>query len=228
MTDRGQLSESRLRGHPGGRLLPGRPKPDDDENNFPAEPATDYYRCEVTLPLTTGSDALELLSLVAVMGLDRAAPSRNTGGHRQFEFRVAAWEAAGEARGTSVGLTLADTIQPRSVGLAHQREADYPATLVLAFTYDAYIGGSRVSADLAGLGIASGIIAMPPLNPIHLQVMVPLGAAGVAFAGQIAVVAPLTAGEFDDTLEEVRAARLDRRDTPDPGPRPGRDAGETR
>jgi hypothetical protein len=43
-----------------------------------------------------------------------------------------------------ITLTLSDTVQPKSVCIARQRDADYPAMIIDNAIYDVYLGKERI------------------------------------------------------------------------------------
>lgn len=138
------------------------------QTEFPKQGEIEYEHSIITIPLVLHGETepAEVLKLDAYMRLDREEPVRNGLGYRQFEFTIAAWELHGYSKVLDAYITfkLSDTVKPKSLGVALQKNKDYPAMIVYNAIYDIYIDDVKVGEDLAGVAVATGVMEIPPRN----------------------------------------------------------------
>jgi hypothetical protein len=141
---------------------------------FPQEPEVEYERSVIRIPFylkrpeaDEESHKVDVMAFDAFMRIIREAPTTNGIGYRQFEFYIDAWELTNSfsmGLGTDITFTLSDTVQPKSICIARQREADYPALIVYSAIYDVYLGQERIIEKQAGVAYASPVWEIPPRN----------------------------------------------------------------
>lgn len=136
---------------------------------FPGYPEVEYERSVIRIPLRFGNDTepREIVELTAFMKLEREAPVRNTIGYRQFEFTIREWELFGYSEVLGAHLSFAasmEAVQPKSLCVALQKEADYPALIVYNAIYDIYLDGRKLVSQRPGVAMARGVVEIPPRN----------------------------------------------------------------
>ncbi|HEX6900759.1 MAG TPA: hypothetical protein VF789_13620 [Thermoanaerobaculia bacterium] len=138
------------------------------QNAFPDKAEVEFEHSIITIPLVLHGETepAEVLKLDAYMQLNREVPVRNGLGYRQFEFTIAAWELHGYSKVLDAYITfkLSDTVKPKSLGVALQKNKDYPAMIVYNAIYDIYIDDVKVGENLAGVAFATGVMEIPPRN----------------------------------------------------------------
>lgn len=135
---------------------------------FPPQGEIEYEHSIITIPLVLAGETTpaEVLKLDAFMRLVRMPPVRNGLGYRQFEFYIDAWELYGYSRVLNANITfkLADTVKPKSLGVALQKTNDYPAMIVYNAIYDIYLNDVKLVDKQAGVAFATGVMEIPPRN----------------------------------------------------------------
>lgn len=135
---------------------------------FPEQGDIEYEHSIITIPITLSGETTpaEVLKLDAFMRLVRGKPVRNGLGYRQFEFYIDAWELYGYSRVLDANITfrLADTVKPKSLGVALQKTSDYPAMIVYDAIYDVYLNDVKIISKQAGVAFATGVMEIPPRN----------------------------------------------------------------
>lgn len=159
--------------------LPDRPpiRPDqvrERQKGFPEEAEIEYERSVIRIPFylkQKGDDKAErqidIMAFSAFMRIIREKPIRNGIGLRQFEFYIDAWELTNtysQGLNADITFTLSDTIQPKSICVARQRESDYPAQIIYNAIYDVYLGGERIITNQPGTAFATPVWEIPPRN----------------------------------------------------------------
>jgi hypothetical protein len=148
------------------------PKSTDGREEFPEEAELEYERSVIRIPFylkraSKKGRSVDVMNFDAYMRIIREAPIRSGLGVRQFEFYIDAWELTNtysEGLNADVTFTLSDTIQPKSVCIALQRDADYPAMIVYNAIYDIYLGSERIVENQPGTAFASPVWQIPPRN----------------------------------------------------------------
>jgi hypothetical protein len=157
-----------------------------------------------------GERRVDVMTFDAYMRILREPPLRNGLGLRQFEFYIDAWELSNTySRGLNndVTFTLSDTVQPKSICFAHQREADYPAMIVYNAVYDVYVGRERIIEKQPGTAIATPVHEIPPRN-VTVAFEKPFESDLFAFsAGTCEGMRSIDAAEFQRGSGEGRRAR---------------------
>jgi len=144
------------------------------QSAFPEEAELEYERSVIRIPFylkakarTEAGRDVDIMAFDAYMRLLREAPIRNGLGLRQFEFYIDAWElnnTYSKGLNADVTFTLSDVVQPKSLCIALQRDADYPAMIIYNAIYDVYVGRERVLAQQAGTAVATPVREIPPRN----------------------------------------------------------------
>lgn len=152
-----------------GNRAPGDRTPSDKvQRGFPDYEEVEYEHSIITIPIILNGETepAEVLKLDAYMKLDRERPVRNGLGYRQFEFIIDAWELHGYSKALDAFITfkLSDTVKPKSLGVALQKNKDYPAMIVYNAIYDIYLDDVKVGENLAGVAFATGVMEIPPRN----------------------------------------------------------------
>ena len=170
----GTLSREQLR-----EQLPERPAIDpgqlrERQKEFPPEAEIEFERSVIRIPFylkNKGDEKhqrkVDVMAFDAFMRLIREPPIRNGLGLKQFEFYIDAWELTNTySRGlnSNITFTLSDTVQPKSVCIAQQRETDFPAMIIYNAIYDVYLGKERIIANQPGTAFASPVWDVPPRN----------------------------------------------------------------
>ncbi len=153
---------------PGDRT-PGERTPGDRvQRGFPDYAEMEFEHSIITIPIVLRGETepAEVLKLDAYMKLDREAPVRNGLGYRQFEFTIDAWELHGYSKVLDAYVTfkLSDTVKPKSLGVALQKNKDYPAMIVYNAIYDIYLDDVKIGENHAGVAFATGVMEIPPRN----------------------------------------------------------------
>jgi hypothetical protein len=159
------------------RQLPEQPPlgPDDlrkRQQEFPSEGEIEYERSVIRIPFylkgavrgEEGRD-VDVMSFDAFMRIIREPPIRNGIGFRQFEFYIDAWELTNtysKGLNANVTFTLSDTVQPKSICIARQRESDYPALIVYSAIYDVYLDSEKIIDNQPGTAFATPVWEVPP------------------------------------------------------------------
>lgn len=150
---------------PGGLLAA---QGDKVQKEFPKHAEMEFEHSIITIPIILHGETepAEVLKLDAYMKLDREPPVRNGLGYRQFEFVIDAWELHGYSKVLDAYITfkLSDTVKPKSLGVALQKNKDYPAMIVYNAIYDIYLDDVKVGENLAGVAFATGVMEIPPRN----------------------------------------------------------------
>lgn len=148
-------------------------KPPDDKS-FPAEAEVEYERSVIRIPFylkrpVSGGRrrTLDIMNFDAYMRIIREEPIRSGLGVRQFEFYIDAWELTNtysSGLNANVTFTLSDTVQPKSLCVALQRDRDYPALITYNAIYDIYLGSERIVERQPGTAFATPVWSTPPRN----------------------------------------------------------------
>jgi len=149
-----------------------RPGNGDRERSFPADGGVEYERSVIRIPFyLKGSAAarnkIDVMAFTAYMRLIREAPTTNALGFRQFEFFIEKWELANsrsDGLDADVTFTLSDTVQPKSICIAQQRDRDFPALIVYSAIYDVYLGSELIVEKQPGVAYATPVWSIPPRN----------------------------------------------------------------
>lgn len=141
---------------------------------FPERAEVEYERSVIRIPFNlkgqpTGGvrREVDVMAFDAYMRLLREAPFRNGLGYRQFEFYIDAWELTNtfsKGLNADITFTLSDTVQPKSMCVALQRESDFPAMIVYNAIYDIYLGRERIVEKQPGTAFATPVWEIPPRN----------------------------------------------------------------
>lgn len=137
---------------------------------FPEEDAVEYEKSVIRIPLNLKKDPtrpVDVMAFDAYMRLLREKPVRNRIGYRQFEFRIDAWELTNvysKGLDANITFTLSDTVQPKSICIALQRETDFPAIIIYNAIYDVYLDKQRIISSQPGVAFATGVQEIPPRN----------------------------------------------------------------
>lgn len=143
------------------------------QDGFPTEAEIEFERSVIRIPFRLKGAAprtereLDVMAFDAYMRILRDAPLRNGIGYRQFEFYIDAWELTNtysKGLNADITFTLSDTVQPKSLCVARQRDADYPAMIVYNAIYDVYVGGERIIEKQPGTAFATPVWEIPPRN----------------------------------------------------------------
>ncbi|HEX3960742.1 MAG TPA: hypothetical protein VHZ03_29670 [Trebonia sp.] len=179
------------------------------QTQFPPVAEVEFQQSTLSIPIVANGDVKEVVKMTAVLRLDRGAPVTNAGGHRQFEFAIETWEVAGysEFLGEWITITLSDSAQPRSLAIAQQAGADYPATIVYNAIFDVFVGKRMVAEKVTGLGVGVNAYEVPPKVNIQFQKAFPLGQNIDAVAGACAEEAKIDPNLFMSMADEFRALR---------------------
>jgi|GEM_PF-2599626 len=171
---RGSLNREELR-----KSLPERQPLTADEmlerqKGFPEEGEIEFERSVIRIPFRLKGNArrppgrrIDVMVFDAYMRLIREAPIRNGLGFRQFEFYIDAWELTNtysQGLNADVTFTLSDTVQPKSLCVALQRDADFPAMIIYNAVYDIYLGKERLLEKQPGTAVATPVWSIPPRN----------------------------------------------------------------
>lgn len=168
-----QMTREELR-----KALPERPalKPSASRQTaFPGNAEIEFERSVIRIPFHLKGKGekrwpgrrIDIMVFDAYMRLIREAPIRNGLGFRQFEFYIDAWELTNthsEGLNADITFRLSDTVQPKSLCIAQQRDSDYPAMIVYNAIYDVYIGKERIVTNQAGTAVAMPVWEIPPRN----------------------------------------------------------------
>jgi len=187
------------------------------QNGFPAEPEVEYERSVIRIPFylkrQEGREEpheVDVMAFDAFMRLIREAPTTNGIGYRQFEFYIDAWELTNTfsmGLGADITFTLSDTVQPKSICIARQRETDYPALIVYSAIYDVYLGQERIIEKQAGVAYASPVWEIPPRN-VTVAFEKPFESERMAFsAGTCEGMQSIAREEFEQGLSIARTTR---------------------
>jgi hypothetical protein len=135
---------------------------------FPGYEEIEYEHSIITIPiiLEGETEPAEVVKFDAYMKLDREKPVRNGLGYRQFEFIIDAWELYGYSKVLNANITfkLSNTVKPKSLGVALQKDKDYPAMIVYNAIYDIYLNDVKIGENQAGVAFATGVMEIPPRN----------------------------------------------------------------
>lgn len=138
------------------------------QKSFPKHAEVEFEHSIITIPIILHGETepAEVLKLDAYMKLDREPPVRNGLGYSQFEFTIDAWELHGYSKVLDAYITfkLSDTVKPKSLGVALQKNKDFPAMIVYNAIYDIYLDDVRVAENRAGVAFATGVMEIPPRN----------------------------------------------------------------
>ncbi|HEX7182353.1 MAG TPA: hypothetical protein VF756_10955 [Thermoanaerobaculia bacterium] len=138
------------------------------QRGFPDYAEVEFEHSIITIPIILHGDTepAEVLKLDAYMRLNRERPVRNGLGYRQFEFIIDAWDLHGYSKVLDAYITfkLSDTVKPKSLGVALQKNRDYPAMIVYNAIYDIYLDDVKVGENRAGVAFATGVMEIPPRN----------------------------------------------------------------
>jgi hypothetical protein len=217
--------ESALRGARGTRtreelrqqLKERDPASTDGEVAFPDEPEIEYERSVIRIPfyLKRASVAgkarnVDVMNFDAYMRIIREAPVRSGLGVRQFEFYIDAWELTNTLStglNADVTFTLSDTVQPKSICVALQRDSDYPAMMIYNAIYDVYLGSERIIEKQPGTAFASPVWTTPPRN-VTVAFEKPFSSDLFDFsAGTCEGMRSITRGDFETAVAEARRLR---------------------
>lgn len=181
---------------------------------FPEFGETEYERSVIRIPVygldnNDAEEPDEVVELRAYMRLDRKPPVRNTLGFRQFEFSIRNWELFGYSALYDANITFTaseadededEITQPRSICVALQRDADYPAIIHYNAIYDIYLDSKRIVRKQPGVAMATGVTEIPPRN-VTVAFQKP-------FKSQEINLGPGTCEDMQDiTREEFRSGR---------------------
>jgi len=109
--------------------------------------------------------------------------------------------------GADITFTLSDTVQPKSICIARQRETDYPALIVYSAIYDVYLGQERIIEKQAGVAYASPVWEIPPRN-VTVAFEKPFESERMAFsAGTCEGMQSIAREEFEQGLSIARTTR---------------------
>lgn len=138
------------------------------QRGFPDHAEVEFEHSIITIPIILHGETepAEVLKLDAYMRLNRERPVRNGLGYSQFEFTIDAWELHGYSKVLDAYITfkLSDTVKPKSLGVALQKNRDYPAMIVYNAIYDIYLDDVKVGENRAGVAYATGVMEIPPRN----------------------------------------------------------------
>jgi hypothetical protein len=179
--------------------------------SFPPEPEMEFERSELSLPLVVDGEVKETLRLTSLLKMNRSAPVLNAAGVAQFEFSIVEWEAAGfsEVLGDWVQITLSPGIpQPKSVCVAQQRGADYPAIIVYNAIMDVYVGKRLADPQYVGIAVGVNVDQIPPRNHVHFQKAFELGPGMNIMAAVCATMSSLPPQEWETKAAEFRRLRV--------------------
>ncbi len=141
---------------------------DEARRRFPEHGEVEFEHSIITIPIFLPGDTsvAEVLKLDAFMKLVREPSIRNGLGYGQFEFVIDAWELYGYSKVLDAYITfkLSDTVKPKSIGVALQKDKDFPAMIVYNAIYDVYLDDVKVGENLAGVAFATGVMEIPPRN----------------------------------------------------------------
>lgn len=180
------------------------------EDQFPEKAETEFETSTISVPIKRDGDVIETLKMKALLKLDRYRPETTAAGRRQFEFLIRQWEVGGQsdALGGYAAYCLSDVPQPRSVCVALQDESDFPALIVYSAIYDIFINGEKVIKSQPGIGVGTGVTEIPPRG-ITVSFGKPFEMPGLlAMAGDCKDMMALSASEFEASIAELRALRL--------------------
>jgi len=178
--------------------------------SFPPEPELEHERSELSLPLVVDGEVKETIRLVSLLKMARSAPVLNAAGVRQFEFIIVEWEAAGysEVLGDWVQITLSpDVPQPKSVCVAQQHDADYPAIIVYNAVMDVYLGKRLADPHYVGLAVGVDVTQIPPRNHVHFQKAFNLGDGLDIMAAVCTAMSSMEPEEWERKAAEFRKLR---------------------
>jgi hypothetical protein len=184
---------------------------------FPEEAELEYERSVIRIPFTLKGAAraaakrdVDIMAFDAYMRIIREAPIRNGIGLRQFEFYIDAWELTNSyssGLNKNITFTLSDTVQPKSICIARQREADFPAMIVYNGIYDIYLGRERIVQNQAGTAFATPVWEIPPRN-VTVAFEKPFDSDTFSFAaGTCEGMTAIAAAEFERGAAQARAVR---------------------
>jgi hypothetical protein len=148
------------------------PKSTDGREEFPEEAEIEYERSVIRIPFylkraSKKGRNVDVMNFDAYMRLIREVPIRSALGVRQFEFFIDGWELTNtysEGLNADVTFSLSDAVQPKSICIALQRDADYPAMIIYNAIYDIYLGSERILEGQPGTAFASPVWEIPPRN----------------------------------------------------------------
>jgi hypothetical protein len=142
--------------------------PPEIQKGFPEYAEVEYEHSIITIPIILGGETepSEVIKFDAFMRLIREKPVRNGLGYRQFEFTIDAWELYGYSKVLDANITfkLSNTVKPKSLGVALQKNKDYPAMIVYNAIYDIYLNDMKVGENRPGVAFATGVMEIPPRN----------------------------------------------------------------
>ncbi|WP_369363001.1 hypothetical protein AB5L52_06825 [Streptomyces sp. CG4] len=205
------------RGGPtGGTGAGSPPQPPQRPEEFPPEGEVEYERSVIRIPFNLKGAApganrqVDVMVFDAYMRLVRQAPVTNGLGFRQFEFTIDAWELTNTfspGLNANVTFTLSDTVQPRSICIASQRERDYPSLIVYSAIYDVYLGTTRIVENQPGVAYATPVWEIPPRN-VTVAFEKPFESDQFSFsAGTCEGMRAITREEFEAGAAAARAVR---------------------
>jgi hypothetical protein len=146
----------------------------------------------------------------AYMRIVREEPIRSGLGVRQFEFYIDAWELTNThstGLDADVTFTLSDTVQPKSLCVALQRDADYPAMIVYNAIYDVYLGSEKIVENQPGTAFATPVWTVPPRN-VTVAFEKPFDSDLFAFAaGACEGMRSIGSEEFERGLKQAQLTR---------------------
>jgi hypothetical protein len=184
---------------------------------FPPQGQVEYERSVIRIPFQLKRPAageegrnVDVMAFDAYMRLLRMEPTVNGLGLRQFEFFIDAWELTNtysKGLNADVTFTLSDTAQPRSLCIALQREADYPAIIFYSAIYDIYLGNERILERQPGVAVATPVREIPPRN-VTVAFEKPFDSELFSFAaGTCEGMRSITADEFEAGAVQARRIR---------------------
>lgn len=200
------------------RTLPVRPADaPPTQGAFPDDAELEYERSVIRIPFYLKGEAaqhnprgVDVMAFDAYMRILRESPIRNGIGLRQFEFYIDAWElnnTYSKSLETNITFTLADTTQPKSLCVALQRDADYPAMIVYNAIYDVYMGKEKIIDRQAGTAVATPVYSIPPRH-VTVAFEKPFDSELFAFrAGVCEGMRSVSADEFQRGATEARLVR---------------------
>jgi hypothetical protein len=151
-----------------------------EKREFPREGGTEYEHSIITIPIySDGNKDPEVLKLDAYMRLIRGAPIRNGIGYRQFEFVIDSWELHGYSKTLKGNITFSVSklenevsppnldgrrLRPKSLGVAMQKDSDFPAVIVYNAIYDIFLDNVALAVNQPGVAFATNVQQIPPRN----------------------------------------------------------------
>lgn len=186
------------------------------QNAFPVQPEIEYERSVIRIPFylkaRSGAEQrrVDVMVFNAYMRLLREAPIRNGIGFRQFEFYIDAWELTNTysaALGGNITFTLSNVVQPKSICISQQRDADYPASIIYNAIYDVYLDKERIITNQPGTAFAVPVWEIPPRG-VTVAFEKPFESDLFQFsAGTCEGMNSITRAEFEQGVSQARRIR---------------------